>query len=88
MKLNIKPQSRTNDILTQEVVGEVMIYDLIANQAYLLNPTSSLIWKLCDGTKPVSEIAEMVSEALDSPVPEEFGLARSRPIKQRKAVGR
>lgn len=72
MKTNLKPSGRTNDILTQEIVGEVMLYDLTINKAYLLNPTSSLIWQLCDGTKSVGEITESISKELDSPVPEDL----------------
>ena len=49
-----------------------MLYDLTINKAYLLNPTSSLIWQLCDGTKSVGEITESISKELDSPVPEDL----------------
>jgi hypothetical protein len=72
MKPNIKPRNRTNDLLTQNVVGETMIYDLRINKAFLLNPTSSLIWTLCDGTRSVADIANYVGEELDETVPEDL----------------
>lgn len=49
-----------------------MIYDLLINKAYLLNPTSSTIWNLCDGTKTTEEIARLVSEDLAESVPEDL----------------
>lgn len=72
MSKKIKPNSRKNDLLVQEVVGEVMIYDLLINRAYLLNPTSSTIWSLCDGKRTVKQIADLVSEELDESVPEDL----------------
>ncbi len=41
MKNKKSPCRRKSDILTQEVVGEMMIYDLKINQAYWFDPTSS-----------------------------------------------
>lgn len=72
MKLKIKPECRTNDILSQEVIGEVMLYDLKVDKAFLLNPTSSCVWRLCDGTKSVEEIANLVSQEFDETVPEDL----------------
>ena len=72
MDFKIKPCSRKKDILMQEIIGEIMIYDLKINKAYLLNSTSSMIWQLCDGTKSVTEIAGLVSKELDSSVPEDL----------------
>lgn len=49
-----------------------MIYDLEINKAFLLNPTSSVVWQLCDGTKSVEEIANLVSKELDETIPEDL----------------
>lgn len=37
MKSNLNPLSRKNDLVVQELDGEVMIYDLNANKAFCLN---------------------------------------------------
>jgi hypothetical protein len=42
MQSNINPKSRQNDLVVQELEGEVLIYDLSINKAYCLNPTSAL----------------------------------------------
>jgi len=70
MKIDMKknnPMGRTNDIVVQEVNGEVLIYDLSADKAFCLNETSALIWAACDGTRNVSEIGEYASSKLNAP---------------------
>jgi hypothetical protein len=37
MKQKVVPQSRKNDIVVQDLNGEVLIYDLKANKAFCLN---------------------------------------------------
>lgn len=37
------PKGRTNDIIVQELDGEVLIYNLKDNKAFCLNETSSLV---------------------------------------------
>lgn len=71
MKTEIKPNSRHNDIVIQEIADETLIYDLLDDRAFCLNETSSLIWQMCDGTKTVSEIADQLSKKLKSLVSED-----------------
>ena len=66
------PMARKTDILMQDSKGEILLYDLCANQAFCLNETSSLVWQLCDGTKSVSEISRELSKKLNLPIPEEL----------------
>ena len=66
------PISRQDDIVIQELLGEVLIYDLKIDKAFCLNETSAMVWKLCDGTKSVSEIAESINDKVDSPVAEDL----------------
>jgi hypothetical protein len=43
------PISRQNNIVTQEVESELLIYDLVENKAFCLNETSAFVWQNCDG---------------------------------------
>lgn len=72
MKQKVAPQSRKNDIVVQDLNGEVLIYDLKSNKAFCLNETSALVWQACDGTKSVSEISQAVSKKLNEPANEDL----------------
>lgn len=68
----IKPLNRKNDLVVQELPGEILIYDLKTNKAVCLNETSALIWEACDGTKSVDELSRLITKRLKSPVNEDF----------------
>jgi len=72
MKQKVAPQSRKNDIVVQDLNGEVLIYDLKSNKAFCLNETSALVWQACDGTKSVSEISQAISKKLNEPANEDL----------------
>lgn len=63
-----KPVSRKDDIVVQELNGEVLVYDLRTDKALCLNETSSIIWAACDGTRNVSQIGAYASEKLNAQV--------------------
>lgn len=50
------PQSRTENILIQESGKELLIYDLIINQAYLLNETSTIVYQSCENQISIEEL--------------------------------
>jgi hypothetical protein len=64
------PEARSAKIITKEVDGEVLVYDLARDKAHCLNETAAAIWKLCDGRTSVPEITRSVSESLGVPVAE------------------
>lgn len=66
------PRSRKDNLVIQEMDGEVLIYDLNDNRAFCLNETSALIWQACDGKKSTAEIGEWVAGKLNSPINEDF----------------
>lgn len=66
------PSSRLNNLVVQEMSGEILIYDLAENKAFCLNETSALVWNLCDGKNSIAEISESVSKKLKSPVNEDL----------------
>ena len=66
------PKARNNELVVQELKDEVLIFDLSINKAYSLNPTSTMIWNLCDGTSSVSDISRKLSEQFKQPVTEDL----------------
>lgn len=56
-----KPRGRKDDIVVQELNGEVLIYDLRTHKALCLNETSALIWNACDGTRDIKQLREYAS---------------------------
>jgi hypothetical protein len=66
------PISRQNNIVTQEVESELLIYDLVDNKAFCLNETSAFVWQNCDGNSSVDSIAERMSRKLKTNVSEDL----------------
>jgi len=52
------PRARTKDLLIEEIGGEVLVYDLSTNRAHCLNSSAAAIWKHCDGSRTVGELAK------------------------------
>lgn len=68
----MKPLARKNDLVIQEIGGEILVYDLRTNKAICLNQTSALVWQNCDGKKDAMEIAQQIEKELGSNVNEDF----------------
>jgi hypothetical protein len=52
------PKSRTNDIVVQNLSNEVLIYDLLTNQAFGLNETATVVFNSCNGRTSLSKLKE------------------------------
>jgi hypothetical protein len=68
-KRAIHPKRRSERLASVELDGEIVIYDEEDNSIHHLNPTASLVWKSCDGTSTVRELAIDFAEAFDVPEP-------------------
>ena len=55
------PQARTNDLVTQELPEEVLVYDLKDHKAHCLNQTAAAVWKHCDGKTSVLEMTALIN---------------------------
>ncbi len=86
MKKDIKPLSRKDEIVVQELNGEVLIYDLRTNKAFCLNETSSLVWEACDGNNSVSEISRSISRKLNAPANEDLVWLALDQLKKEKLI--
>lgn len=70
--INKKPIGRKNDIVTQEVKDELMIYDLQINRAFCLNLTSRTVWQFCNGKNTISDISKLMSKKLKTLISEDM----------------
>jgi hypothetical protein len=57
---NIKP--KRFEMLSREVLDELLIYDHITYRGHCLNQTAALVWKACDGRTTVPEITRMLQQ--------------------------
>ncbi|HRH46748.1 MAG TPA: PqqD family protein [Pyrinomonadaceae bacterium] len=70
--MKIYPLSRKNNLVIQEIGGEIIIYDLKINKAVCLNETSAMVWQLCDGKKSTAEISLIITKDLGLKVNEDL----------------
>lgn len=71
MNNNFTPKSRKENLVIQELEGEVLIYDLEKNKAFCLNETSALVWQSCDGSRTIADIKTTVGKQLNSQINED-----------------
>ena len=72
MENNSEPIARKENIVIQQTDSETLIYDLKTNQAFCLNETSALVWKLCDGNRTVSDISDEMSKKMKTLISVDF----------------
>ena len=72
MNEDFTPKSRKENLVIQELEGEVLIYDLEKNKAFCLNETSALVWQCCDGSRTIASITDTVGKQLNSQVNEDL----------------
>ena len=64
------PQARTNDLVTQELPEEVLVYDLKDHKAHCLNQTAAAVWKHCDGKTSVMEMTTLIKQDINQTMDE------------------
>lgn len=52
-----RPISRRDELIIEELPGELLIYDLRTHRAHCLNGPAAAIYLGCDGTRTVAELA-------------------------------
>jgi len=60
-----KPRARTDDLVIEELDGEVLVYDAKDHKAHCLASAAAKVWRACDGTKDVPALAESLSLSVD-----------------------
>jgi hypothetical protein len=84
--MNSYPMGRKDNLVVQEIDGEVLIYDLTENKAFCLNETSALVWQACDGTKSAAEISQFISQKLNLPANEDLVWFAVDQLKKEKLI--
>ncbi|HKP47779.1 MAG TPA: PqqD family protein [Pyrinomonadaceae bacterium] len=65
------PLARQSSLIVKEVDGEILVYDQKTDKAHCLNDTAASVWKNCDGSKSVSEIAKILGAESNTNVKDE-----------------
>jgi len=61
--LSPAPAARIDGLVITETRDEMLVYDMRHHHIHHLNPVSREIWRLCDGTRTVAEIARQANVA-------------------------
>ncbi len=64
------PAARSENLVTQEMSDEVLVYDLNTDKAHCLNQTAALVWKACNGKNSIADIVESLENRTGSKVSE------------------
>jgi hypothetical protein len=60
------PKARSKDVLTEEVGGELLVFDTQSNRAHCLNGSAAAIWQHCDGKRSLAQLAQHLFPDLES----------------------
>lgn len=64
------PIARKDELTTQEIAGETLVYDLKRHRAHCLNAAASAVWKYCDGETTISVMTEKLHKETGLPADE------------------
>ena len=70
MTQSIKPAARREQLVVQELNGEILIYDLKIDKVHSLNETAATVWQFCDGMKSIEEISCLMTQKFKKPISE------------------
>ncbi|MBV9214919.1 MAG: PqqD family protein [Acidobacteria bacterium] len=71
MDLSLKPQARTENIVSIDAENETLVYDLETNKAHCLNEPAGFVLKNCDGVNTAADIRSLISKRTGEDVPED-----------------
>jgi len=64
------PKAREGDLVTRQIPGELLVYDLKRHKAFCLNNTAATVWKNCNGRRNVPQLAQLLADTNKSRVDE------------------
>ncbi|MBP8274290.1 MAG: PqqD family protein, partial [Acidobacteria bacterium] len=68
----MKPESRKEQLIAQEVGQELVVYDQQTQTAHRLNRTAALVWRLSDGQRTTADLAKLLHDTTDAPEDEDL----------------
>ena len=66
----MNPRAKRNDVLSEQVDDETLVYDQASDRAHCLNRTAALVWLHADGEHTIADLAALLRDQLD-PVADE-----------------
>jgi hypothetical protein len=63
----MNPARREEGLVITEVMGEVLVYDLERHRAHCLNAAAAVVFRHCDGTRSVAQIAALLAREMGVP---------------------
>jgi hypothetical protein len=62
------PKARKADLVTRQIPGELLVYDLKRHKAFCLNDTAASVWKNCNGKRTVKDLALALEKEQHAPI--------------------
>src|SRR5271156_613352 len=62
MATNLIPKAKTAHLIVREIDDETLVYDMGRHAATCLNEFAAKVWRRCDGTTSVADIADALGE--------------------------
>jgi hypothetical protein len=62
MTTNPMPKAKTEHLIVKVIDDETLIYDVSRHAASCLSPLAAKVWRRCDGTTSVADIADALGE--------------------------
>jgi Coenzyme PQQ synthesis protein D (PqqD) len=72
MNSSRNPLARREGLVIQEMPEEVLVYDTNTNKAHCLNKTAAFVWKSCDGSHTINDIAGLMEKEFGTNVPDDL----------------
>jgi hypothetical protein len=66
------PRARTGELITRQLPGELLVYDLRRHKAFCLNQTAAMVWRHCNGQRTVEQLAAELTSEYRSPADEQI----------------
>lgn len=66
------PLARRKDLVVRELPEETLVYDVPRHRAHCLNRTAAQVWRHCDGSRDVGDLAALLPSELPMPAAEEL----------------
>jgi len=63
--VNQQPRARKDQLISEEVAGECVVYDSRQKKAHHLNSTLTWVWSRCDGTMSIDAMAAAFERQFD-----------------------
>jgi Coenzyme PQQ synthesis protein D (PqqD) len=67
----ILPIARKEDLVTRQLPGELLIYDLQRHKAFCLNQSAAIVWRSCNGKRTLADLTEELQRHSESPIDEQ-----------------